>query len=149
MITGKNFIGNTLTSLGDVSFKTFNPAANTENPTDFTEASRVEIDKAVALANEAFKEFSDISNDRKGEFINAIADEIEALGTELIETYCMESGLPEGRAIGERGRTLFQLRMFADLRVYATLIEQLTIGFRRHGSVPGPLSRGVSTENRG
>ncbi|MEM9144257.1 MAG: aldehyde dehydrogenase (NADP(+)), partial [Bacteroidota bacterium] len=29
--------------------------------------------------------------------------------------YCKETGLPEGRAKGERGRTCFQLRTFADL----------------------------------
>ena len=31
MITGKNYIGNVLSSLGKVTFKTFNPQTNTEN----------------------------------------------------------------------------------------------------------------------
>ena len=51
----------------------------------------------------------------KAAFLRAIADEIEALGDELINVYCEESGLPEGRARGERGRTLGQLRMFAEV----------------------------------
>jgi NADP-dependent aldehyde dehydrogenase len=38
-----------------------------------------------------------------------------ALGDELGRRYCMESGLPEGRFAGERGRTVFQLRLFAQL----------------------------------
>ena len=45
---------------------------------------------------------------------NEIANEIEALGNELIQTYCSETGLPEARAIGERGRTIFQLNSYAD-----------------------------------
>jgi NADP-dependent aldehyde dehydrogenase len=52
---------------------------------------------------------------RKAEFLNAIADEIMELGDEMISVYMMESGLPEARAKGERGRTMGQLRVFANL----------------------------------
>lgn len=115
MITGKNYIGNLLASTGKVTFKTFNPQENKENDVVFSEASATEIEMAVALASEAFKAFRNVSGVKKSEFLNQIAHEIEALGDELIKTYCLESGLPEGRAIGERGRTVFQLRTFANL----------------------------------
>ena len=93
MITGKNYIGNLLASTGKVTFKTFNPQKNIENDVIFTEASEAEIEMAVALASEAFKEFRYISGVKKSEFLNQIANEIEALGDELIKTYCLESGL--------------------------------------------------------
>jgi 2,5-dioxopentanoate dehydrogenase len=115
MITGKNYIGNLLSSIGNITFKTFNPQTNTENNVLFSEASDVEIQQAVELATEAFKTFKSVSGAKKSEFLNEIANEIEALGDELIKTYCSETGLPEGRAIGERGRTIFQLRSFANL----------------------------------
>ncbi|NQV77634.1 MAG: aldehyde dehydrogenase family protein, partial [Lutibacter sp.] len=115
MITGKNYIGNLLSSIGNITFKTFNPQTNTENNVLFSEASDVEIQKAVELATEAFKTFKSVSGAKKSEFLNEIANEIEALGDELIKTYCSETGLPEGRAIRERGRTIFQLRSFANL----------------------------------
>jgi NADP-dependent aldehyde dehydrogenase len=115
MITGKNYIGNLLSSLGKVTFKTFNPQENKENDVVFSEASDEEIEMAVTLASEAFKVFRNVSGIKKSEFLNQIAYEIEALGDELIKTYCLESGLPEGRAIGEKGRTIFQLRSFANL----------------------------------
>ncbi len=67
------------------------------------------------MAWKAFTCYQDYSGEQKSEFLNAIADEIEALGDELINTYCAESGLPRGRAMGERGRTVFQLRSFAEL----------------------------------
>ena len=123
MITGKNYIGNLLASTGKVTFKTFNPQKNIENDVIFTEASEAEIEMAVALASEAFKEFRYISGVKKSEFLNQIANEIEALGDELIKTYCLESGLPEGRAIGERGRTVFQLRTFANLVKEGSWVE--------------------------
>ena len=115
MITGKNYIGSTLSALGKTTYTTFNPELNKENSTVFTEATINEINDAVSLASKAFKEYSTIAGKQKATFLNAIADEILALDDELIKMYCSETGLPEGRAKGERGRTINQLRSFADL----------------------------------
>jgi alpha-ketoglutaric semialdehyde dehydrogenase len=115
MITGKNYIGNQLSASGTKTFKTFNPQLNIENDSVFSEATTDEINEAVALASEAFKTFNKISGAKKAVFLNVIADEILALDDELISMYCSESGLPEGRAKGERGRTIGQLRSFAAL----------------------------------
>lgn len=115
MLTGKNYIGNKLSGEGNIFFKTFNPLLNEENNQVFVEASTKEIDEAVMLSAQAFKQYRNISGKDKAAFLNAIADEILALDDKLIQTYCSETGLPEARAIGERGRTIFQLRSFADL----------------------------------
>jgi NADP-dependent aldehyde dehydrogenase len=115
MITGKNFIGNDLSAKGNVVYKTINPKLNSENAWECTEATSDEINDSVELAWKAFKEYRKTSQSARADFLNAIADEIEALGDELITTYCLESGLPEGRAQGERGRTMFQLRSFAEM----------------------------------
>ncbi|KJD33884.1 aldehyde dehydrogenase [Tamlana nanhaiensis] len=115
MITGKNYIGNKLSATGNYSFKTINPKLNTENPTAFVEATPEEIEEATQLAATAFKTFRNVSGEDKAKFLNAIADEILALDQELIDVYTTESGLPEGRAIGERGRTVMQLKSFANL----------------------------------
>lgn len=123
MITGKNYIGEQLEGSGEVTFRTFNPTSNTENETHFIEASPAEIDQAVELAWRAFEQYRTVSGVRKAAFLNAIADEIMNLGDELIETYCNESGLPPGRAVGERGRTVFQLRSFADLVKEGSWVE--------------------------
>ena len=123
MITGKNYIGNRLSSEGTLRYTTFNPVTNTENDHTFYEATASEIDAAVALASKAFQEFRFVSGQRKAAFLNAIADEILALDDELVQTYCSETGLPEGRAKGERGRTVFQLRSFANLVVEGSWVE--------------------------
>ena len=123
MITGKNYIGNNLSARGNKSYTTFNPQLNKENEFNFVEATPEEIDQAVQLAKNAYYEFSRISGTRKAEFLNAIADEIIALDNLLIKTYCAETGLPEGRAMGERGRTIGQLRSFADLVKEGSWVE--------------------------
>lgn len=115
MITGKNYIGNTLSAKGTKTYKTLNPKTNTENSTSFVEATSQEIDEAVSLASQAFHTYKDMSGTERAHFLTAIADEIEALGDTLVDTYVSETGLPEGRAKGERGRTLGQLRMFGEL----------------------------------
>ncbi|NAS12986.1 aldehyde dehydrogenase (NADP(+)) [Poritiphilus flavus] len=123
MLHGKNFIGDRLSANGTVTFKTFNPLLNLENEGVFTEATEEEIDEAVRLATEAFRAFRKKTGEEKSAFLNAIADEIMALDQELISTYCSETGLPEGRAKGERGRTVGQLRSFADLVKEGSWVE--------------------------
>ena len=115
MITGKNCIGGQFKADGSVEFRTTDPKRNVPNPTVFVEATKDEIDTAVDLAWEAFKVFRSMPGKQRAAFLNTIADEMLALDQELIDTYMLESGLPEGRAIGERGRTIFQLRSFAEL----------------------------------
>jgi NADP-dependent aldehyde dehydrogenase len=115
MITGKNYIGYAQSAKGDKTYHTFNPKENKENPTAFYEATQEEIEKAVSVANSAFTEFRAMSGEKRAAFLNAAANEIEGLGDTLFQTYMSETGLPEGRAKGECGRTLGQLRMFAEL----------------------------------
>tara|TARA_R110000868_G_scaffold98706_2_gene271798 strand:+ start:98579 stop:99058 length:480 start_codon:yes stop_codon:yes gene_type:complete len=115
MILGKNYIGDKLGAQGNVVLKTIDPKLNIENSISFIEATISEVDEAVQLASKAFKEYRKVSGEKRAIFLNAIADEILALDQELIDVYTLESGLSEGIAIGERGRTVFQLLSFAEL----------------------------------
>ena len=125
MITGKSYIGNKLSGKGTKTYKTFNPQLNLENENVFIEASAEEINEAVKLATIAFKKFRNISGAQKAAFLNVIADEILALGDDLIRVYCSESGLSEDRAKGERGRTIFQLKSFANLVEEGSWVEAI------------------------
>ncbi|MDC6351368.1 aldehyde dehydrogenase (NADP(+)) [Zeaxanthinibacter sp. PT1] len=113
MITGQNFIGKTRSAQGSSHFSTYNPLKDEPNQEQYFEATEEEIDQAVTLATSAFPAFSELAGAERAKFLRAIAEEISRLGDQLILTYCKESGLPEGRAIGERGRTLNQLQSFA------------------------------------
>lgn len=73
-----------------------------------------DVEAAVQAAEQAFWDFGYSSRETRAKFLNAIADEIEARGDSITEIGTQETGLPQARLQGERGRTTGQLRMFAN-----------------------------------
>ncbi|MEP2680658.1 MAG: aldehyde dehydrogenase (NADP(+)) [Sulfitobacter sp.] len=71
------------------------------------------VDQACEAAEAAFWDYGYSSRATRAKFLNAIADEIDARGTQITEIGSQESGLPAVRLEGERGRTVGQLRLFA------------------------------------
>ncbi len=114
MITA-NIIGEEISKQGDQTFQAVNPATQEKLPGDFVAATQEEVNLAVAKAVKAWETYRFVSGADKANFLRTIADEIENLGDALVERDMQESGLPEGRVKGERGRTCGQLRLFADL----------------------------------
>jgi len=55
--------------------------------------------------------------------LRAVADEIEALGNELVQTAMRETNLPEARVVSERGRTTAHCRLFAALVEEGSWVE--------------------------
>jgi 2,5-dioxopentanoate dehydrogenase len=74
-------------------------------------------------AEMAFARYKKLPAASKAELLRAIADEIENLGDELLETAHQESNLPLARITGERGRTISQLRLFATLVEESSWLE--------------------------
>ena len=72
------------------------------------------VECACKAAEEAFWSYGYSTRAGRAEFLNRIADEIEARGAEITEIGTSETGLPEVRLQGERGRTVGQLRLFAE-----------------------------------
>lgn len=87
------------------------------------DATHTEIDEALHKAQEAFLIYKNTSGQQRANLLRAIATEIEELGQELIITAMEESHLPEARLVGERGRTVGQLRLFADLVAEGSWVE--------------------------
>lgn len=71
------------------------------------------VNAAVEAAEAAFWSYGAGNRSERAKFLNAIADEIEARGDAITEIGTSETGLPEARLQGERGRTTGQLRLFA------------------------------------
>ena len=69
----------------------------------------------MELAQAAFATFRDITGAQRAAFLERIADEIAALGDELINRAHLETGLPPARLTGERARTMNQLKLFAQV----------------------------------
>lgn len=80
---------------------------------DYSVGTPALVDQACKAAEEAFWTYGYTTREKRAEFLNAIADEIEARAEQITEIGTQETGLPEGRLQGERGRTVGQLRLFA------------------------------------
>ena len=70
-------------------------------------------DRAARAAEEAFLSYGRSTRAERAAFLEAIAEEIEARGADITAIATAETGLPEARLNGERGRTTGQLRLFA------------------------------------
>ena len=81
----------------------------------FHEATFEDADRALHHASEAFRLFRRSSAAVRAALLEAIAEEILAIGDDLLNRAHAESGLPLDRLVGERGRTVGQLRLFAAL----------------------------------
>lgn len=81
---------------------------------EFSVGTEAHVDAAVEAAEEAFWSFGYSTATHRAEFLNLIADKIEARATSITQIGSQETGLPEGRLEGERGRTTSQLRLFAE-----------------------------------
>jgi len=74
-----------------------------------------DVEAACIAAEAAFEPYRQASHEERAKFLEAIADEILAIGDELIVAAMRESGLPRARLEGERGRTVGQLKLFAQV----------------------------------
>ena len=81
----------------------------------FGGSSLDDLDRACALADAAFDTYRAQAPAERAAFLDAVADEVMALGDELVVRCVAETGLPRSRVEGERARTVGQLRMFADV----------------------------------
>ncbi|MEM9672296.1 MAG: aldehyde dehydrogenase (NADP(+)) [Cyclobacteriaceae bacterium] len=114
-ITGDQIIAGIFTRSNTEPFTASNPVSAEALSTEFFEASSEEIDQAVKMAEEAFVVYRKKSDEERADFLERIGEEIMALGDTLIERCQQETGLPTGRLQGERGRTVNQLKLFAEL----------------------------------
>ncbi len=90
-------------------------AASTGVPLDgdFSEAVPADVSDAAARADAALPVFGGLNPGARAAFLELVAVKIEAVGPALIERAMAETGLPQARLEGERGRTCGQLRLFA------------------------------------
>ena len=110
MLTGKHFIaGNWVQTEAR-----FRSRPNSGEPHDFCRGTPALVAEAASKAEASFERYGAMSREARAAFLDEIAAQIEARGAEITEIGVMETGLPAARLEGERGRTVGQLRFFAD-----------------------------------
>lgn len=112
-INGEMLIGSAAVKGSKSGIQAVNPATGELLEPIYAGGSQAEVDQACALAAAAFNTYRETAPEARAAFLEEIADQILALGDDLIVRAMAESGLPRMRLEGERGRTMGQLRMFA------------------------------------
>jgi NADP-dependent aldehyde dehydrogenase len=95
------------------SVKAIDPSRNVEIEPAFGLAGAADLERACQLAQAAFDVYRATGLEERAKFLETIADRIMDLGPALIDRAMLETGLPQARLEGERGRTCNQLRLFA------------------------------------
>jgi len=114
MIDGAMLIGGEARQ-ADHRFHAINPATGETMEPTYSCSGLDAVDEAARLAEAAFPVYSTTTPEVRGAFLDACAEAILAIGDELIERAMAETGLPRARLEGERGRTVGQLKLFANV----------------------------------
>ncbi|RFP93239.1 aldehyde dehydrogenase family protein, partial [Pseudomonas fluorescens] len=109
---GHNYIGGQRSAQGSVTLNSVDASTGESLPQAFYQATPEEVDAAARAAAAAYPAYRSLSASRRAQFLDAVADELEALGDDFIELVCRETALPAARIKGERGRTSGQMRLF-------------------------------------
>ena len=122
-LSGDSLIGRSAVRGEDEEVVAVSPLDGARLEPVFPGVTRTQLRTACALASDAFDQYRETSLPKRAEFLNTIAEQIIDLGDALIERAHLETGLPTARLIGERGRTVGQLRLFAELVVDGSWLE--------------------------
>jgi 2,5-dioxopentanoate dehydrogenase len=93
--------------------KTFSSEPATGPAHQFSVGTVELVDRACNSAEEAFWSFGYSTREERARLLETIAEEIESRADAITEIGSQETGLPEARLQGERGRTVGQLKLFA------------------------------------
>jgi NADP-dependent aldehyde dehydrogenase len=114
-ITGHNYIGGARSAKGETIVYSVDATSGEQLSYKFYQATPEEVDAAARAAQQAYPIYRSLSAEKRASFLDAIADELDALGDDFVELVCRETALPAGRIQGERGRTSGQMRLFAQV----------------------------------
>jgi 2,5-dioxopentanoate dehydrogenase len=143
-LAGTSIIGFARGALNRGTLQGFNPATGEDLPPVYHTASAAEVDHAAQLAHAAFAIYSQTTGVERAQFLRRIAENIEALGDELMARAHAETSLPQARLRTETGRTCNQLRLFADLVEEGSWVDaRIDRGDRQRQPLPKPDVRSM------
>ncbi|MBB3142407.1 acyl-CoA reductase-like NAD-dependent aldehyde dehydrogenase, partial [Halomonas organivorans] len=114
-LEGKQLIGQQAVTSDGKPIHAVDPATGETLSPAYPAGGQIEVERACDLAWAAFDAYRETGLEARAAFLETVADEIEAIGDDLITRAMAESGLPRARLEGERGRTCGQLRLFANV----------------------------------
>lgn len=113
-IAGNMIIGQELVQGSKKAIYGINPATGENLEPAYLGGGAQEVELACALAEESFDSYRETDLETRAKFLEQIAANLAANGAAIVERAGLESGLPKARLEGELGRTMNQLKLFAE-----------------------------------
>lgn len=113
-IAGNMIIGQELIKGSKKAIYGINPATGENLEPAYFGGGAEEVNRACSLAEEAFDTYRETDLESRSKFLEQIAANLAANGSAIVERAGLESGLPKARLEGELGRTMNQLKLFAE-----------------------------------
>ena len=117
-VSGHNYIAGSRSAQGTSTLQSFDASSGEALPYRFHSATVEEVNAAAEAAATAYPTFRHLSAERRAEFLDAVAAELDALDDTFIALVCRETALPAGRIQGEQAHLPAGTR--PDLRQYRT-----------------------------
>ncbi len=95
--------------------KAIDPSTNSSLDPEYSKLDATQVKRATQAAADAFREYRATNPNERAAFLEAIARRIDGKREEIVGRAMAETGLPHARLNGEVGRTVGQLRLFADV----------------------------------
>ncbi|HVO72347.1 MAG TPA: aldehyde dehydrogenase (NADP(+)) [Aggregatilineaceae bacterium] len=124
-ISGCHIIAGEYSREDNRTFTSVDPRRKAAGSVLFYNATPQEVDRAVTAAATAFETTRHYPAHTLADFLDRVADEIEAVGDDLLQTADMETGLGIPRLTSERARTTGQLRAFGKLLREGSYVEAI------------------------
>ena len=113
-IAGNMIIGQELVKGSKKAIYGIDPATGENLEPAYLGGGEQEVDRACALAEQAFDTYRETDLETRAKFLEQISANLAANGPAIVERAGLESGLPKARLEGELGRTMNQLKLFAE-----------------------------------
>lgn len=114
-LSGNLFIGSREVAATEGSMKALDPAANRPIEPEFAFGGAEEVHRAAVLADDAFDSYSHTPLEGRAQFLERIADNLDAVREELAARAALETGLPQSQLEAEASKAATQFRQFADV----------------------------------
>jgi alpha-ketoglutaric semialdehyde dehydrogenase len=122
-LTGQMLIGGAAVQGDSGEWRAMNPATGEWLLPVYRGGGPAVVGRACELAWTAFDSYRETTLTLRAGFLEKIATNILECGDELIQRAMLETGLPRARLEGERGRTVAQLRLFAEVVREGSFVE--------------------------
>ncbi len=146
-VTGANLIEGVESRKGSHLYAAADPRTGQALAPRFNEATEDEIGAAVASAARAFEATRENPSSWRAQLLLHIAEALERNKDPILRAADMETGLGQQRLVGEHGRTVGQLRAFAEVLAEGSYVDavidtasQATPDLRRMQFAIGPIA---------